>query len=269
MPDRFTWAETRSRLRRDRVRLQLVFKEHELPVPRWLRLHPSYQSVFFYRISHYFFRNGHRLLARFFWHLNLLLTGADIAPLSEIGPGFVIAHPISTQIFGRAGADCTFWGYGGIGGGRSNKDNGGGPGLPIIGNHVTLGPRALVLGPVVVGDGCEIGAGRIVMQDLPPHTKLDIIGDADDPPDRAISPAAETSRAPQRLALGHGELLEIVRSVRPAITASELDLPVSEASLDSLDLAIVRSAIEVQLGHPVSDELWYASNTLAEMIETR
>ncbi|MGH6836648.1 MAG: serine O-acetyltransferase [Methylocella sp.] len=269
MSDRISWVETRLRLQRDRVRLQLVFKEHELPVPRWLPLHPSYQSVLFYRISHYLFRNNHRLLARFFWHLNLLLTGADIAPLSEVGPGSVIAHPISTQIFGRAGVDCTFWGYGGLGGGRSNKDNGAGPGLPIIGNRVTLGPRALVLGPVVVGDGCEIGAGRIVMQDLSPHTKLDTIVEAEVPRHRPINPAVETTRAPQRLALGHGELLEIVRSVRPTITDSELDLPVSQASLDSLDLAIVRSAIEVRLGHPVSDELWYASNTLAEMIETR
>ena len=59
-------------------------------------------------------------------------------------------------------------------------------------------------------------------------------------------------------------------SVRPAITNSELDLPLSKSSLDGLDLAIVgRSAIEVQLGHTLSDELWFASNTLAEIIETQ
>jgi len=256
-----SWSEVRKRLQRDRERLRSLRGPNGLP-PGILALHPSYQCIWLYRISNYFFRRNHRLIARFFWHVNLLLTGADIGPISEIGPGLVLVHPISTQIFGRLGADCTLWGHGGIGGGRSNEDIGAGP---VIGDHVTLGPRALVPGPVVVGDGCEIGAGRIVMQDLPPHTKLDTIGDAD----RTISPAVETSRAPQRLLLGHGELLEIVRSVRPAITDSELDLPLSKSSLDSLDLAIVRSAIEVRLGHTVSDELWYASNTLAEIIETR
>jgi serine O-acetyltransferase len=201
MSDHMTWAETRMRLRRDRERLERLFEEHGLPMPRRLRLHPSYQSVLLHRLSHHFFHNGHRFLARLFWHFNLLLTGADIAPLSEIGPGLVIVHPISTLIFGRVGADCTFWGYGGIGGGRSNRDNGAGPGLPIIGSNVILGPRALVLGPIIIGDDCEIGAGRIVIQDLSSRTKLGVIGVADDPPNRAIRPAAESSRAPQRLPL--------------------------------------------------------------------
>jgi hypothetical protein len=103
MSDHMTWAETRMRLRRDRERLERLFEEHGLPMPRRLRLHPSYQSVLLHRLSHHFFHNGHRFLARLFWHFNLLLTGADIAPLSEIGPGLVIVHPISTLIFGRVG----------------------------------------------------------------------------------------------------------------------------------------------------------------------
>jgi hypothetical protein len=152
-----------------------------------------------------------------------------------------------------------------IGGGMGRGDVGAGEGLPVIGDNVVIAVRAMIFGPIRIGSNVTIGAGALVVQDLPPHTKLDTIGDTD----RTISPAAETSRAPQRLLLGHGELLEIVRSVRPAITDSELDLPLSKSSLDSLDLAIVRSAIEVRLGHTLSDELWFASNTLAEIIEAR
>jgi serine O-acetyltransferase len=105
--------------------------------------------------------------------VNLVMTGADIAPISEIGPGLLVVHPISTQIFGRVGANCTFWGHGGMGGGRSNKDIGAGPGLPVVGDNVYFGASALALGPVRVGDGCEIGPGCTIMRDLSPGTKIE------------------------------------------------------------------------------------------------
>jgi serine O-acetyltransferase len=129
-------------------------------------------------MSNYFFRRNHRLLARFFWHVNLLLTGADIAPISEIGPGLLLVHPISTQIFGRVGANCTFWGHGGIGPGRLNKDRanldiGAGPGFPVIGDNVSIGLNSIVQGPVRIGDGCDIWPGCTVMHDLPPGTTVE------------------------------------------------------------------------------------------------
>jgi serine O-acetyltransferase len=171
-PQSPSWSEVRKRLRRDRERLRGLCGPNVLPLGI-LALHPSYQCIWLHRVSNYFFRRNHRLLARFFWHVNLLLTGADIAPISEIGPGLLLVHPISTQIFGRLGADCTIWGHCGIGGGRSNKDIGAGPGLPIIGDNVTLWPNSLVLGAVHLGDGVEVGPGCTIMRDLPPGTKVE------------------------------------------------------------------------------------------------
>jgi serine O-acetyltransferase len=130
--------------------------------------------VLLHRLSAHHFTAGRRLLARFFWHLNLLLTGADIGPISQSGPGLVILHPISTQIFGRIGADCTIWGHGGIGGGRGEADIGAGPGLPILGDRVTLAPRATVLGAVRIGDDCVLGAGVVVMRDLPANSEVQL-----------------------------------------------------------------------------------------------
>ena len=167
-----TWFEVRQRLRRDRERLRGLRGTNGLPLGI-LALNPSYQCIWLHRVSNYFFRRNHRLLARFLWHLNLLLTGADIGPISEIGPGLLLVHPISTQIFGRLGADCTIWGHCGVGGGRSNKDIGAGPGLPIIGDNVTLWPNSMVLGPVHLGDGVEVGPGCTIMRDLPPGTKVE------------------------------------------------------------------------------------------------
>jgi serine O-acetyltransferase len=145
-----SWSEVRKRLRRDRERLRGLCGPNVLPLGI-LALHPSYQCILLHRVSNYFFRRNYRLLARFLWHLNLLLTGSDIGPISEIGPGLLLVHPISTQIFGRLGADCTIWGHCGIGGGRALEDIGAGPGLPVLGDRVDVGPRALVLGPVHIG----------------------------------------------------------------------------------------------------------------------
>jgi serine O-acetyltransferase len=159
--------EVRKRLRRDRQRLQTYYSTYGVPQPSILFLNPSYMCVWLHRWSAYHFQNERRLVARLLWHLNLLLTGADLSVISDIGPGLVIIHPISTQVFGRIGADCTIWGHGGIGGGVSVQDIGAGPGLPIVGDGVTFGARAMALGPVRIGDYCVLEAGVIATRDVP------------------------------------------------------------------------------------------------------
>ena len=168
------WKQMRLNLRRDREKLLALLREHQVPNPSLLWLYPSYQCVVLHRLSSYNFQAGRRTLARLFWHLNLLLTGADIAPSSSIGPGLVILQPNSTQLFGVIGADCVFWGYGGIGGGRSSADIGAGPGLPVIGDRVIFSARAMVLGPVRVGNDCVLGPGVIVVTDVSANTSVDV-----------------------------------------------------------------------------------------------
>jgi len=169
-----TWREVRERLRRDRQRLLEHYAKHRVNPPRVLWLHPSYQCVLLYRLSAYHFRCGRRRLARILWQLNLCLTGADFGPNSDAGEGLVVIHPMSTQVFGRLGCDCTLWGHVGIGGGRSIEDIGAGPGLPAVGDRVVVGPRVLVLGPVRIGDDCEIGPGCVVMRELAPGTHAEV-----------------------------------------------------------------------------------------------
>jgi serine O-acetyltransferase len=124
-------------------------------------------------LAAYHFQKGRRMLARILWHLNFYLTGADFGVTTAAGPGLVVAHPASTQLFGRLGKDCTFWGWGGIGGGRSPKDIGAGPGLPVIGDRVTLRARAMVLGPIKVGDDCDVGPGCFVTTDIGAGTQVE------------------------------------------------------------------------------------------------
>lgn len=168
-----TWSDTRARLRQDRARIVALLMEREGGAPRLLWLHPMFQCMLLHRLSHYCYRRGHRMAARFFWHLNLVCTGSDISMLSDLGGGFVATHPASVSMVGKAGRNCTVFGPGGIGGGTPRTDDiGAGSGLPVLDDDVTIAPGALVVGPVRVGRGVWIGAGAIVTRDIAPGACL-------------------------------------------------------------------------------------------------
>jgi serine O-acetyltransferase len=120
-----------------------------------------------YRWSHYLHLTGHKYGARVLWHLNGLVTGADIPPPIEIGPGFLIPCPSGAAVAGKAGRNFTVMMCSGIGGelGR-HEDIGAGSGLPLLGDDVFMEPRTGVLGPVRVGNRVRIKAGATVTTDV-------------------------------------------------------------------------------------------------------
>lgn len=162
-----TWSETRARLRRDRERLLARFAERPEELPRPLWMHPSWQCVVLQRLSFFFASRGSRLLGRLFWHWNLLLTGADIAMVSDFGPGLIVLVPSGCVLVCNAGRDLTLQAMVGVGGGTSrNTDIGAGPGVPSIGDRVELGWNSLILGPVRIGDGARVGALALITRDV-------------------------------------------------------------------------------------------------------
>src|SRR5262249_53969345 len=151
---------------RDRLRQHLAVLPR--PAPTLLLLSPAYQSVLLHRLSFFLCARGHRLLARIFWHLNLLVTACDISPLADVGGGLLIHFPLSVALFGKIGRNCTVQGHVAVGGGTSRTDDiGGGPGLPVIGDNVVLGWGSMVVGPVRVGDRVVVGHGVVVTTNVP------------------------------------------------------------------------------------------------------
>ena len=169
--ERLTWGQTLWRLRADRSRLRALLAERRTGTSPLLTLHPSFVCVFLYRISNHLFRAGHRYSARFFWHLNLLLTGADISPPSDLGEGLVIVSPAGVAIMGKAGRNLTLMPLAGLGGelGR-HEDIGAGPGLPVLGDDVVMDVHTGVLGPVRIGNRVHVAAGICVVKDVPDDT---------------------------------------------------------------------------------------------------
>jgi serine O-acetyltransferase len=161
-----TFAETRARLGEDRRRLLALVAE-DPGRGQFLFLNPSYQAIWLHRWSHYLFCGGHRWLARLLWHLNLWVTGADISPITEIGGGCVIKHPLCVVLIGKAGKNLTACGHVGIGGGIGRGGVDGGPGLPSLGDNVRLDFGCMILGPIRIGDNVDIGARCLVTTDVP------------------------------------------------------------------------------------------------------
>lgn len=133
----------------------------------FLAITPSIVGLALYRLSRWCYVKRLRFLAWGLWVINLYLTGADIVPTSSIGEGCFIGHPVGTIISGKLGKRVVMYGVPMIGGGRGEGDVGAGPQLPVIGDDVVIGIRSTILGPIRIGDGAIIGAGALVLRDVP------------------------------------------------------------------------------------------------------
>ncbi len=158
-----TWADTKSRLAADRQRWKDQSGGRSIGP---ISLQPGFVAILLHRLSHYFYQRQNRVIARVLWHLNVLLTGADIAPITSLGAGCLISHPAAVIFVGQAGERLTILGPVGVGGGVSDLDIGAGPGLPVFGDGVTLGFGCGVLGPINIGSDVVIGHHCLVTADL-------------------------------------------------------------------------------------------------------
>jgi serine O-acetyltransferase len=162
---------TRQRLRCDADRLRQL----STPAPHrlGLLLHASFLCVLLYRLSHHCQRNGWPRLARLWWRLNIVLTGADISPTSDLGPGLFIQNPTGVAISGHAGRNLSVMAGSGLSRDPGRREDvGAGPGRPVLGDDVWIEPHGGVFGPVRVGNRVRIGAGVPVTQDVSDDCEL-------------------------------------------------------------------------------------------------
>ncbi|NLF30214.1 MAG: hypothetical protein GX591_04910 [Planctomycetes bacterium] len=163
------------RLRCDHRRVVEQLGRQSARPRRWAPLHPSFVCVLLHRISRWLFGRRRYYLARAVWHLNLLLTGADISENSDLGGGLLVVQPAGLAIMARAGRNLTVMPNAGLGGELGRDDDvGAGPGLPVVGDDVVLGAHAGILGPVRVGSRVLIRPGCAVLSDVPDDTLVEV-----------------------------------------------------------------------------------------------
>jgi serine O-acetyltransferase len=131
--------------------------------------YPGVHAVWAHRVAHRMWREpGLRLAARLLSQWARARTGIEIHPGAQLGRRLFIDHGMGVVIGETSvvGDDVTLF-HGATLGGRSMKR---GKRHPTIGDHVTIGAGAKVLGPVWVGDGAQIGANAVVVKDVPPRS---------------------------------------------------------------------------------------------------
>lgn len=131
---------------------------------------PGFLCVMMFRISFYFYRKGRLSLARFFCLCNVYLTGADIAPRSDIGEGLLILYPAGIAIDCQAGRNLTIMALSGIGlpqsAGDDDRD------APVLGDGVFLDHHTGIYGSVKIASGVRLTPGCIVHCDVEGPTVL-------------------------------------------------------------------------------------------------
>jgi serine O-acetyltransferase len=98
------------------------------------------------------------------------ITGIEIHPAATIGQGFFIDHGMGVVIGQTAeiGDDVTLYQgvtLGGTGFATGKRH-------PTVQDNVTIGSGAKLLGPITVGHGSKIGAGSVVIHDVPPNSTV-------------------------------------------------------------------------------------------------
>ena len=124
------------------------------------------QALLAHRVAHALREAGVPLLPRAIAYLTRAVTGVEIHPAAEIGKEFFIDHGSGVVIGETAKiGDCVtlYQGVtlGGTGFQRGKRH-------PTLGDNVTVGSGAKLLGPIAVGDGAKIGANTVVVEDVPP-----------------------------------------------------------------------------------------------------
>lgn len=128
--------------------------------------YPGFWALLIHRVSHWLFKHHCKLLARMISQFMRFLTGIEIHPGAKIGEGVFIDHGMGIVIgeTTEIGDNCTIYQGATLGG--TGKDTG--KRHPTIGNNVMISSGAKILGPFKVGDHSKIGAGAVVLSEVPP-----------------------------------------------------------------------------------------------------
>ena len=131
-------------------------------------MYPSFKAILYHKISHYFYKKKHFLIARYICEKAKRKTGIEIHPGAVIGKNLFIDHGAGVVIGETAiiGDNVTLFHGVTLGGTGKQK----GKRHPTIGNNVFIGCGAKILGNITVGNNVKIGANAVVLKDIPDNS---------------------------------------------------------------------------------------------------
>jgi serine O-acetyltransferase len=176
---------------------QIVF-ERDPAARNWLEVlccYPGLHAMALHRVAHWLHLRRIAFLPRLLSHLGRFLTGIEIHPGATLGQGVFIDHGMGVVIGETAivGDYCLIYQNATLGG--TGKESG--KRHPTLGSNVVVGAGAKVLGNIQIGDRVRIGAGSIVLRDVPDDCT--VVG----------VPGRVVSRTGRGCPLEHGKLPDI------------------------------------------------------------
>lgn len=148
-------------------------RERDPAAKSWLEVFLCYaglHAIWLYRVDHWLWNHGLFLLARWMSQVGRFATGIEIHPAAQVGRRVFIDHGMGVVIGETAivGNDVTM--YQGITLGGTGKERG--KRHPTIEDNVVIGSGAKILGNITVGKNCNIGAGSVVLRDVPENSTV-------------------------------------------------------------------------------------------------
>jgi serine O-acetyltransferase len=130
--------------------------------------YPGVHALAMHRVGHRLWRAGWLTLARFVSHVSRFLTGIEIHPAARLDRGLFIDHGMGIVIGETAevGQNVTLLQGVTLGGTSLKREKR----HPTLGDNVVVGTGAAVIGAITIGEGSRIGAGSVVVRDVPPNS---------------------------------------------------------------------------------------------------
>lgn len=129
--------------------------------------YPGVHALAFHRLGNRLWRRGWLSLARFVSHLGRFFTGIEIHPAATMGRGVFIDHGMGIVIGETAeiGNDVSLLQGVTLGGTSTRREKR----HPTLCDRVTVGAGAKIIGAITIGEGSRVGAGSVVVRDVPPN----------------------------------------------------------------------------------------------------
>lgn len=133
-------------------------------------LYSSFWAMISHKIAHRLYKMHLFFLSRLISQISRWFTGIEIHPGASIGHGVFIDHGMGVVIGETCEIGDNVLIYQNVTLGGTGKDTG--KRHPTLENNVMVGAGAKVLGPITIGHDSKIGAGSVVLKDIPPYSTV-------------------------------------------------------------------------------------------------
>jgi serine O-acetyltransferase len=185
-----------------------------------LLCYPGVHALAFHRLGHRLWRRGWSGAARFVSHLGRFVTGIEIHPAARLGRGLFIDHGMGIVIGETAeiGDNVSLLQGVTLGGTSTRREKR----HPTLRDNVTVGAGAKIIGAITIGENSRVGAGSVVVRDVPPNAV--VVG----------VPGRVTSKDGQRVAGIDMNMTDLPDPVTRALEQLVDRIRALEADLDTL-----------------------------------